>query len=132
MIPNEMHQFYLLYMPTDLIYGNEYKYIRFRIEVAFRYKVARPMRTKLVKDVPDLIADIYMVGPLTYPKVLQCDYSSEFKGGMTKLLEGYVWSDDMIHNNKVLAYSHSICQGFEQATHRATIQCPRCARVEQS
>ena len=89
MIPNEMHQFDLLYMPTDSIYGNEYEYILFRIEVASRYKVARPMRAKLVKDVPDMIGDIYMVGPVTYPKVLQCDSSSEFKGGTTKLLERY-------------------------------------------
>ena len=26
-IPNEMHQFDLLYMPSDTLYGNKYKYI---------------------------------------------------------------------------------------------------------
>ena len=26
-IPNEIHQSDLLYMPTDTLYGNEYKYI---------------------------------------------------------------------------------------------------------
>ena len=26
-IPNEMHQFDLLYMPADTLYGNKYKYI---------------------------------------------------------------------------------------------------------
>ena len=34
-----------------------------------------------------MIADIYKVGPLKYPKIFQCDNSSEFKGDMTKMLE---------------------------------------------
>ena len=34
-----------------------------------------------------MIADIYKVGPLTYPKIFQCDNGSEFKGEMTKMLE---------------------------------------------
>ena len=35
----------------------------------------------------EMIADIYKVGPLTYPKIFQCDSGSEFKGEMTKMLE---------------------------------------------
>ena len=65
--PNEVHQFDLLY-----------KYILSRMDVASRYKVTRPMRTKQAKDVADMIAGIYKVGPLTYPKVFQCDNGSEF------------------------------------------------------
>ena len=34
-----------------------------------------------------LIADIYKVGPLKYPKIFQCDNGSEFKGDVTKMLE---------------------------------------------
>ena len=34
-----------------------------------------------------MIADIYKVGPLTYPKVFQCDNGSEFKAEVTKILE---------------------------------------------
>ena len=34
-----------------------------------------------------MIADIYKVGPLTYPKIFQCDNGSEFKGDVTKMLE---------------------------------------------
>ena len=64
-IPNEMHQFDLLYMPSDSLYGNKYKYILAGIDAASRYKVARPMRTKQAKDVDEMIADIYKVGPLT-------------------------------------------------------------------
>ena len=87
MIPNEMHQFDLLYTPSDTLYGNKYKYILSRINVTFRYKVARPMRTKQVKDVAEMIADIYKVGPLTYPKIFQCDNGSEFKAEVPKMLE---------------------------------------------
>ena len=86
-IPNQMHQFDLLYMPSDLLYGNKYKYILYGIDVASRYKVARPMRTKQAKDVAKMIADIYKVEPFTYPKIFQCDNGSEFKGEVTKLLD---------------------------------------------
>ena len=87
MIPNEMHQFDLLYMPSDTLYENKYKYILARIDVASRYKVARPLRTKQVKDVAEMIADIYKVGPLMYPSIFQCNNGSEFKADVTKLLK---------------------------------------------
>ena len=86
-IQNEMHQFDLLYMPSDTLYGNKYKYILSQIDVASRYKVARPLRTKQAKDVADVIADIYKVGPLTYTKIFQCDNGSKFKAEVTKMLE---------------------------------------------
>ena len=35
----------------------------------------------------EMIADIYKVGPLKYPKILQCDNGSEFKGEVAKMLE---------------------------------------------
>ena len=35
----------------------------------------------------EMIPDIYKVGPLKYPKIFQCDNSSEFKGDVTKMLE---------------------------------------------
>ena len=50
-IPNEMHQFDLLYMPSDTLYGNKYKYILARIDAVSRFKFARPLRTKQAKDV---------------------------------------------------------------------------------
>ena len=61
-------------MPSDTLYGN-------------KYKVARPSRTKQTKDVADMIADIYKVCPLTYPKIFRCDNGSEFKAEVTKMLE---------------------------------------------
>ena len=85
--PNEMHQFDLLYMPSDTLYGNKYKYIPAGIDAASRYKVTRPLRTKQAHNVAEMIADIYKVGPLTYLKIFQCDNGSKFKGEMTKMLE---------------------------------------------
>ena len=86
-IPNEMHQFDLLYMPSDSLYGSKYKYILAGIDAASRYKVARPLKTKHARDVAEMIADIYKVGPLKYPKIFHCDNGSEFKGEVTKMLE---------------------------------------------
>ena len=85
--PNEMHQFNWLYMLSDTLYGNKYKYIPTGIDAASRFKVTRPLRTKQVRDVAEMIADIYKIGPLTYPSTFQCDNDSEFKGEMTKTLE---------------------------------------------
>ena len=79
MLPNEVHQFDLLYMPSETLHGNKYKYVLSGIDVASRYKVARPMTIKQAADVADMIADIFKVGPLTYPTVFQCDNESEFK-----------------------------------------------------
>ena len=78
-----MHQFDLLYMPSDTLYGNKYKYILAGIDAASRYKVVRPLRTKQVRYVAEMIADIYKVGPLT---LFQCNNGSKFKGEITKML----------------------------------------------
>ena len=86
-IPNEMHQFDLLYMSSDMLYGKKYKYILSGIDGTSRYEVARPLRTKQAKDVADMIANIYKVGPLTYLKIFQCDNGTEFKAKVTKMLE---------------------------------------------
>ena len=82
-----MHQFDLLYMPLDSLYGSKYKYILAGIDAASRYKVARPLRTKQTRDVAEMIADIYKVGPLKYPKIFHSFNGCEFKGDMTKMLE---------------------------------------------
>ena len=74
-------------MPSDSLYGSKYKYILAGIAAALRFKVARPLRTKQVRDVAEIIADIYKVGPLKYPKIFQCDNGSKFKGDVTKMLE---------------------------------------------
>ena len=82
-----MHQFDLLYMPSDTLYGSKYKYILAGIDAASRFMVTRPLRTKQARDVAEMIADIYKVGPLTYPRSFQCDNGREFKENVTKMLE---------------------------------------------
>ena len=82
-----MHQFDLLYMPSDTLYPNKYKYILAGIDAASRFKVARPLRTKQARNVAEMVAGIYKVGPLAYPSTFQCDNGSEFKGEVTKMLE---------------------------------------------
>ena len=74
-------------MPSDTLYENKYKYILAGIDAASRYKVVRPLRMKQARDVAEMIADIYKVGQLTYPKIFQCDNGSELKGEVTKMLE---------------------------------------------
>ena len=86
-IPNEVNQSDLLYMPSNTLYGNKYKYTLSRIDVTSKYKIARPLRTKQAKDIAELIVDIYKVGPLTYAKTFQYDSSSEFKEEVNSLLD---------------------------------------------
>ena len=64
-IANEVHHFDLLYIPSDMLYENKYKYILSGIDVASRYKVARPMRMKQAAGVAEMIADVYKVGALS-------------------------------------------------------------------
>ena len=86
--PNEQHQFDLLYMPHNLFEGNTYKYILTGIDVASRYKVARPLMTKKSNEVAFVLEGIYKKGSVfKYPKTFQCDNGSEFKNEVTKLLE---------------------------------------------
>ena len=82
-----MHQFDLLYKPSDSLYGSKYKYILARTDAASRFKVARPLKTKQEKNVAEMIDDIYKVGPLKYNKIFQCDNGSEFKGDVSKMLK---------------------------------------------
>ena len=65
-----MHQFDLLYMPSDTLYGSKYKYILAEIDAASRYKVARPLRTKQVRDVAEMLADIYKVTPKYFSVIM--------------------------------------------------------------
>ena len=60
--PNEQHQFDILYMPHNLFEGNTYKYILTGIDVATRYKVARPLKTKKSSEVAFVLEAIYKKG----------------------------------------------------------------------
>ena len=86
--PNEQHQFDILYMSHNLFEGNTYKYALTGIDVASRYKIARPLRTKKSSEVAFVLEVIYKKGGVfKCPKVFQSDNGSEFKNEVTKLLE---------------------------------------------
>ena len=84
--PNEQHN--LLYMLHNLFEGYTHKYILTGNDIASRYKVARPLRTKNSNDFVFVLETIYKKGGVfKYPKTFQCDNGSEFKNEVTKLLE---------------------------------------------
>ena len=111
--PNEQHQFDLLYMPHNVFEGNTYKYIFTGIDVASRYKVARPLRTKKSSQVAFVLEAIYKKdGMFKYPKAFQWDNRPEFKNEVTKLLEKR--NVDILRakkKKKIQAYSYGICGG---------------------
>ena len=85
---NEQHQFDLLYMPHNVFEGSTYKYILTGIDVASRYKVARPLRTKKSSEVAVVLEAICKKGGVfKCPKVFQSDNRPEFINEVTKLLE---------------------------------------------
>ena len=85
---NAQHQFDLLYMSHNRFEGNTYKYILTGIDVASRYKFARPFKTKKLSAIAFVLETIYKKGGVfKYPRTFQCDNGSEFKNELTKLLE---------------------------------------------
>ena len=76
-------------MPHNVFEGNMSKYILSGVDIASRYKVAKPLATKKSSEVAFLLGVIYKKkgGLFKYPKVFQIDNGSEFKGEVAKLLE---------------------------------------------
>ena len=86
--PNEQHQFDLVHMPHNFFEGNTCKYLLSDIDIASRYRVGKPLTTKKPSKVAFVLGAIYKKdGAFKYPKLLQIDNSSEFKGEVTKLFE---------------------------------------------
>ena len=106
-------------MPKDALMVQEYPVQN------SRYKVARPLRSKRAKDVADMIANIYKVGPLTCPKVFQSDNGSEFKAEVTKMLEKH----EVMTRHMTMKYKHTHT-AFVKASGRGAVQGTRCTRVE--
>ena len=70
--------------------------------MASRYNVARPLRTKKSSEVADKSKNIDKVGPVTYPKVFQCDNGSEFKGEVRRLLESHGTMSELKSQNIII------------------------------
>ena len=110
--PNEQHQFDILYMTHNLFEENPYKYILTGIDVASRYKVTIPLKTKKSGEVAFVLEAIYKKGGLfKYPKTFQCDNGSEFKNKVKKLLEKHN-VDIRRATTKYKHYSYSLCGSF--------------------
>ena len=89
--PNEQDQFHMLYMLHNLFEGNTYKYILTGIDVASRYKVAKPLRTKKPSEVAFVLEAIYKKDDaFKYPKVFQCDNGSRYEWSMMMSLIIYL------------------------------------------
>ena len=68
--PNEHHQFDVLYMPHNVFEGNTYKYFLTGVDIASRYKAARPRRTNKSSEVAFVLEATYKKGGVfKYAKV---------------------------------------------------------------
>ena len=84
-IPNDTHQMDLLFLPHDKIGKKKYKYALTVVDIASRYKDAEPLTEKSANTVADAILKIYKRGPLRFPKYVQVDSGTEFKGPVNQL-----------------------------------------------
>ena len=67
--PSKQHQFDLLYMPHNLFEENTYQYILTGIDVASKYKFARPLRAKIPREVAFELEAIHKKGGVfKYPQ----------------------------------------------------------------
>ena len=83
--PNDTHQMDLLFLPYDKVGKKRYKYALTVIDLASRYKDAEPLSEKSANAVTDALIKIYRRGPLRFPKFVQVDSGTEFKGPVTQL-----------------------------------------------
>ena len=85
--PNAIHQADLLFLPYDKYKRKTYKYALTVIDVASRLKEAEPLTTKNSDEVAAAFERIYKRSKLKFPKLLQVDSGTEFKGAVSKLFE---------------------------------------------
>ena len=86
-VPNSVHQADLLYLTHDEIDGKIYMYCLCICDVASRYKAAEALENRSSKNVAKAFKKIYRTTLLNWPKVLQVDDRSEFKGKVKVLME---------------------------------------------
>ena len=84
--PFRRHQADLLFLPHDKVGRVTYKYALTLVDIASRFKAARPLTSKRADEVAKAFANIYRTGPLSWPKTLMVDDGHEFKGEVSTLL----------------------------------------------
>ena len=89
--PNRIHQSDVLFLPHDKVGKQTYKYCLTLVDVASRYKAARPLKTKDAATVARELAGIYDDAkcPLVWPEQMMVDQGTEFKGATTAALESH-------------------------------------------
>ena len=64
-----------------------------------------------------MVADIYKVGHVTYPKTFQCDNGSELKGDVTKLLQKHevtIWQVTTKYKHTHTAFVEALNKAFTE------------------
>ena len=87
--PNRIHQADTLFLTYDKVGKQTFKYALTVVDVASRYKAARPLKTKDAATVARELASIYddEKSPLVWPEQLMVDQGGEFKGPTATLLQ---------------------------------------------
>ena len=111
-VPNKIHQADLLYLPND----KGFKYALCVVDVASRFKAARPLRNKTADAVAKQLGNIYKSNELNWPETMMVDDGSEFKGAVTTLLQK--------HDVKIRRAQpgHHRSQAFVESFHRSLAQ----------
>ncbi len=111
---NDLHMIDLLTMPKD----DGYCYILSMIDCATRFKAAKPLATKLAAAVAVAIREVYSdeKSPLTWPKNLNVDAGSEFKGEVAKMYAEHKT------NVRVSEPGHHTSQAFVESMNKALAQ----------
>ena len=84
-LPNAVHQADLLFLPHDKLPRGKkiFKYALTVIDIASRFKAAKPLTSKDSSEVSRDFRKIYK-GPLKWPKILQVNPGREFMGAVTE------------------------------------------------
>ena len=94
-LPNQLHQIDLLFLPED----DGYKYALCLVDVASRYKAARPLQTKEAQELLSNLKDIYQNDEfLVVPKQLNFDRGGEFNND--KLREWATPAEEDVRKSK--------------------------------
>ena len=81
--PNAVHQADILFLPHDKFKRRVYKYALQVVDLASRYKASAALTSKSAAEVLSAFETIYKNTPLKWPKLLQVDPGTEFKGAVT-------------------------------------------------
>ena len=86
--PNQIHQADLLFLPHDTVRLKTYRYAVVVIDIATKYKDAKPLTSKETNEVAKALSKIYS-RKLTWPSTLMVDPGKEFMGRVIALMKNH-------------------------------------------